>query len=455
MLSKRSIRAEFAKQIIFASLALIALFSFILYSYIQNYIYDELREELLKEAESIALSNTKYKIGTRIRAYSMGSFKSGDTLIEVVALNDTNPSITYKDIDSKNHNYFQIIYPYNLHNNAYIVITKEISTIKKLLQDILRSIMIINFAGFIIIQIYAFGLSNILTKPISTLSKKLSKINETRFEKINTDRIPDEFEPLGTSLNSLFERLEKYLSYQKELFIGIAHELKTPLAVMKLKNEVALIKDRDTEKYKETIKLNIETIDRLNKMITQILDIGRQEGAQFEPLKEIDIVDFLDKKIHDYRLLAKSENKKLTYNLNPLELRVMIQPTLFNHIIQNFIQNAIKFTPENKEIRVLSWFKDNEFKIMVLDEGKGLDGDINIYAPFKKSGEESGAGLGLFIAKSAADSMGLQIALQNREDGIRGAVATIVAKLSRKSQKEPYQIKRIRTEALEEPTLQS
>lgn len=442
MLSKRSIRAEFAKQIIFASLALIALFSFILYSYIKNYIYDELKDELLKEAESIALSNTKYRIGTSIRAYSMGSFKSGDTLIEIVALNDTNPYITYKDVSSNNHSYFQIIYPYNLQNNAYIIITKEISTIKKLLNDILRSIFIINFAGFILIQLYAFGLSNILTKPISALSRKLSRMNETHFEKIDMDKIPDELEPLGTSLNSLFERLEKYLSYQKELFIGIAHELKTPLAVMKLKNEVALIKDRDTEKYKETIKLNIETIDRLNKMITQILDIGRQEGAQFEPLKEIDIVDFLQKKVHDYKLLAKSENKKLTFNLNPSALRVLIQPTLLNHIIQNFIQNAIKFTPEGKEIRVISWFKENEFKVLVLDEGKGIDGNINIYAPFKKSGDESGAGLGLFIAKSAADSMGLQISLQNREDGVNGAVASIVAILARKSPKEPYKIKR-------------
>ena len=53
--------------------------------------------------------------------------------------------------------------------------------------------------------------------------------------------------------------------YQKELFVGVAHELKTPLAVMKTKNEVTLIKPRESEKYIETLKNNNEAIDHMNK----------------------------------------------------------------------------------------------------------------------------------------------------------------------------------------------
>jgi len=442
LLSKRSIRVEYSKQIIIASLALIAIFSFILYSYIKSYIYQELRDELLNEAESIAVSNARYRVGTVIKAYSIGSFKSGDALIEIVSKEGVEPEVAYELLDKSDRSYIRISYPYQLYNNSYIIITKDISTIKKLLNDILKSILIINFVGFLLIQIYAYALSSILTKPILALSKKLAKMDESRFEKLDAEKVPQEFVPLAGSLNSLFDRVSNYLLYQKELFIGIAHELKTPLAVMKLKNEVALIKDRDVEKYKETIRLNIQTIDRLNKMITQILEIGRQEGAQFEPLTELDIVEFLEKKAQDFKLLAKNEQKTLSYKLEPKELRLYIQPTLFNHIIQNFLQNALKFTPSGKSVFLSSSFKDEVFEVKVIDEGRGLDGSINVYAPFKKSGDESGAGLGLFLAKSAADTLGVEISLENRTDA-EGAIATISAKLRRKNQKEAYKIVRV------------
>ncbi|MFW5990470.1 MAG: histidine kinase dimerization/phospho-acceptor domain-containing protein, partial [Campylobacterales bacterium] len=302
MLSKRSIRGQFAKQIIFASLALIALFSFILYGFIKSYIFDELKTDLQKEAESIASSNTVYPIGTSIRAYSLGSLTSGNTLIEILPINKETPEIEYRMIDDGRSTFYQVRFPYKIAESSYIIITKDISAITKLLNNILTSILITNFAAFIIIQLYAHTLSNILILPISAISKKLSKMNESNFGRIDVSKIPKEFEPLGNSLNSLFDKLSNYLRYQKELFIGIAHELKTPLAVMKLKNEVALIKDRDIEKYKETLKLNIETINQLNSMISQILEIGRQEAAQFEPLKEIDLMSFLQERVEDFKL---------------------------------------------------------------------------------------------------------------------------------------------------------
>ncbi|MFP4486580.1 MAG: sensor histidine kinase [Campylobacterales bacterium] len=442
MLSKRSIRGQFAKQIIFASLALIALFSFILYGFIKSYIFDELKTDLQKEAESIASSNTVYPIGTSIRAYSLGSLTSGNTLIEILPINKETPEIEYRMIDDGRSTFYQVRFPYKIAESSYIIITKDISAITKLLNNILTSILITNFAAFIIIQLYAHTLSNILILPISAISKKLSKMNESNFGRIDVSKIPKEFEPLGNSLNSLFDKLSNYLRYQKELFIGIAHELKTPLAVMKLKNEVALIKDRDIEKYKETLKLNIETINQLNSMISQILEIGRQEGAQFEPLKEIDLMSFLQERVEDFKLLARDEHKLLEANLEPERLMVLTQPTLFNHIVQNFLQNAIKFTKKGGKVVANSHCKDSVFVFEVIDEGCGIDGDIDVYAPFKKVGDKSGAGLGLFLAKNAADTLGIDIELKNRDDGVVGAVASIRVELLKQKGKKPFEIKK-------------
>ena len=74
-------------------------------------------------------------------------------------------------------------------------------------------------------------------------------MNENSLTQIETKTLPKEFISLANSINTLTNRIESYVKYQKELFIGAAHELKTPLAVMKLKSEITLRKKRDIEKY--------------------------------------------------------------------------------------------------------------------------------------------------------------------------------------------------------------
>ena len=64
--------------------------------------------------------------------------------------------------------------------------------------------------------------------------------------------------------------------------------------------------------------------------------------------------------------------------------------------------------------------------IQVIDEGCGIDEAIDLFAPFKRQGDKQGVGLGLFLAKSAADSLGAKISLSNRKDGVEGCVANLI-----------------------------
>lgn len=98
-------------------------------------------------------------------------------------------------------------------------------------------------------------------------------MNENFLQVIDIKTVPTEFQPLGSSINKLVERIQIFVNSQKELFIGAAHELKTPLAVMKTKNEVTLLKPRESEKYIDTLKSNNQTIDEMNKMISNILKL--------------------------------------------------------------------------------------------------------------------------------------------------------------------------------------
>jgi len=99
--------------------------------------------------------------------------------------------------------------------------------------------------------------------------------------------------------------------------------------------------------------------------------------------------------------------------------------SVLNQIIQNFLQNAIKFTPKNKSIILRSAQNGDKLLIEVIDEGCGIDEGVDLFAPFKRQGNKSGVGLGLFLAKSAADALGAKITIKNRRDGVDGTVASL------------------------------
>jgi len=195
---------------------------------------------------------------------------------------------------------------------------------------------------------------------------------------------------------------------------------------MKLKNEVTLRKKREQEVYEDALKLTVKQIDDMNIMISSILDIGRAEGAQFEQTVDLDLVEYMKKKSNDYRMLSAQKNIIVTFFSNVNYLETSIQLTLFNQVLQNFVQNAIKFTPENKAISIRLKKTKEKIVITVTDEGNGIDENIDLFAPFKRFGNQSGVGLGLFLAKNAADALRAKISIKNRKDGRNGCIAKLV-----------------------------
>ncbi len=315
-----------------------------------------------------------------------------------------------------------------LDEERYLVLEKETSLQSQIVEEIFIDIIIVNVTAILLVLFYALFLSRMLLIPIKILSHKLTNLDEKFLKEIDIKSLPDEFLPLGNSINRLITRIQTFVLYQKELFVGVAHELKTPLAVMKTKNEVTLLKPRESEKYIEALKSNNEAINGMNAMIGSVLEIGRQEGAQFEEPVNTDVIAFLKKLGKNYEELAKGEEKNLTLDLKPEIFNLNIQTSLLTHIVQNFVQNAIKFSPKNSTITISSKLEKSKFIIEVADEGVGIDDSKDLFAPFKRYGNKGGAGLGLFLAKGAAQALGAEISIKNREN-TNGAVASLVLNL--------------------------
>ncbi|MDR0468015.1 MAG: HAMP domain-containing histidine kinase [Campylobacteraceae bacterium] len=391
-----------------------------LYNYIKISIFDDVNNTLIREAVSI------------LEQKPFLQHAIGDTKVELVENLNINKSYMFIYFEDDRRYFSSLYYPYDLKSSVYLKLTKDITNTEHLLNKILANIFIVNISAIFLIIFYALLLSSTLLLPIKLLNHKLANMDENFLEEIDTNSLPIEFLPLGKSINRLINRIQTFIKYQKELFIGIAHELKTPLAVMKTKNEVTLIKQREVQKYIEVLKNNNTAINEMNKMISAILEIGRQEGAQFEKLEEMDIIKFLKEKVENFRILAHQENIKIETHLSPKKYTLKTQPTLLTHILQNFIQNAIKFTQENSTLQVKSFEIKNGLTIEVIDEGSGVDENQDFFAPFVRHGNKGGVGLGLFLAKGAADAIGATISLKNRTDNKKGSVATLILTNSRK-----------------------
>lgn len=426
MLSKRSIRGDYVRQITISFVALLIIFSVALYSYLYFTAYGNIKQELQKYSQHILANNITYTTNQSFYIQNT-NILSNDT-IKIVVLDEKITQEYYKKQTIKDDVYFSLFVPYK--GNKTLNITKNITKEMWFLENLFEGIVLVNFFALILIQLFALAFSNILYKPIYNLSQTLEKVKEYDLETLNNNALPLEFQPLVYSINNLLQRIKNYLSSQKQLFIGIAHELKTPLAVMKTKCEVTLIKERQKEVYTDALKENISSINEMNAIIKMLLDLGRQESAQFEKSSMVDINKILKKIADNFMILSKKENKSFFVEIGEGEVLLTIKPTLLTQIVQNFLQNAFKFTPKGKSILLKSSVEDGKLNIIVMDEGCGIDSELNdIYAPFRRAGNKSGAGLGLFLAKNAANTLGGNISLQNRSDK-QGTIAKFQLKIS-------------------------
>ena len=402
---------------------LIAVVSVMLYHYIRVTVFQSVVNELNQQAADYK-NNPQNFNPNNLKTFTIEIPNKTLATVKAGELKGEKPYLVMQKIKDKSITTLTT----RLDDSSYLVLEKETTLQSQIVEEIFIDIIIVNVTAILLVLFYALFLSRMLLIPIKILSHKLTNLDEKFLKEIDIKSLPDEFLPLGNSINRLIARIQTFVLYQKELFVGVAHELKTPLAVMKTKNEVTLLKPRESEKYIEALKSNNEAINGMNAMIGSVLEIGRQEGAQFEEPVNTDVIAFLKKLGKNYEVLAKGEEKNLALDLKPEIFNLNIQTGLLTHIVQNFVQNAIKFSPKNSTITISSRVEKSKFIIEVADEGVGIDESKDLFAPFKRYGNKGGAGLGLFLAKGAAQALGAEISIKNREN-TNGAVASLVLNL--------------------------
>ena len=222
----------------------------------------------------------------------------------------------------------------------------------------------------------------------------------------------------------MLEQEQKYLQELEQLksnFVSlISHDLKTPLA--KIQGVVDRLKKTSdcTESSKEDFNALEDYTNELNRYIQSILKVMRVESRDFQINKtSTDLNEMIEEVVKSLRPLAEVKELALNLNLEPLFL-VDLDATLIREVIHNLIENAIKYSPENKQITITSFeTQDNEIGFQVQDQGEGIPPDevSSVWGKFVRGQSQShkskGTGLGLYLVKYFVELHAGRVTLQS------------------------------------------
>jgi heavy metal sensor kinase len=271
-----------------------------------------------------------------------------------------------------------------------------------------------------------------LMKPISQVTTTAQRITDENLDqRVPVEHSDEDMHHLVHAFNEMIERLSRSFAYIKEFSMQVAHELKTPLTIIKGETDLALRQERKGDEYRRVLmELRAET-DRMTNIINDLLLSTRLEYARESfPLEPTDLTLILEELSEHTKLLA--ENKNISYNLELPVRPIMVNayPLHLRRLFLNLISNALNFTEEGGTVCIQAWKDKGSALVSVLDTGAGIpDADLpRIFDRFFRKDQqgktnEPGTGLGLSIARSIAQLHRGSIQVQSKEN--QGSIFTV------------------------------
>lgn len=250
-------------------------------------------------------------------------------------------------------------------------------------------------------------------KPVITISNFVnSRNNENLIEPIEISQLPIEISPLVNAVNQLFRRIEESMKREREFTDYAAHELRTPLAAMKMQTQVLIKKYKNIPNSEKSLENLKSSIDRAVHLVSQLLALSRFHQENL-PKSKTSLTECIYESVSEIYHLAQA--RQLEFDLQ-IEDQIYIEshkPSI-KILLNNLLDNAIKYSEKGSTITV----KLNEKGVLqVCDFGQGIL-DVDKKIVFKRfvridKSPEKGSGLGLAIASRIAKEHKVEIVLKD------------------------------------------
>ncbi len=221
------------------------------------------------------------------------------------------------------------------------------------------------------------------------------------------------------------------LAAQKQFIGNIAHELRTPLAIIKTNTEIGLLENKLNQDMEQMMASNIEELDRISEIINNLLTLSALINPEKMEFKTVDLSVLAHEVAQKYRRLAEVSEHKLTVHLPP-HAWVAGNTTALTQIVGNLLKNAINYTPPGGQITLaISKNPHEEVELYVRDTGIGISRqDLDrIFEPFfraelSRTRTKGGSGLGLTITAELVKLHQGKISIRSTQG--RGTTVTVL-----------------------------
>ncbi|MFD1363354.1 sensor histidine kinase [Lentibacillus salinarum] len=320
---------------------------------------------------------------------------------------------------------------------AYIFAMTSLQPIDEAVQMLEDYYVYLIIFVLLLIVLASFYYSKKIAKPLLQINDTTSKIVNLDFSETIPVRSKDEIGTLSHNINSLSTTLHSHINQlqediekekqlentRKEFISGVSHELKTPLSI--LKSCISILED-GVAKDKKDYYFNAmaKEVDKMDMLIVDMLELAKFESGTYK--MEMDVfyidqiiehiceqlaLDIADKQLHVHKQLSGSE--------------VVANQHRIEQVITNFITNAIRYTPENKNIIISTKNERDRVKVSVENNGAPIAEEHleKIWDRFyrgdtSRGRSEGSTGLGLSISKNILELHGVEYGVTNTEKGV-------------------------------------
>ena len=320
----------------------------------------------------------------------------------------------------------------NAINQGALSIVLDVDAIERsILFDALGILLVVIVAGSCV----AYFLIGHYTKPVQQLSAHMKEISpNTLSDSIEIEGGGEEIQELVKSFNQMTEQLDEAFAMQRRFSASAAHELRTPIAVLRTKIDVFKKKKREQHEYDELVDTMETYIDRLSSIITDLLEFA--ETSELGEAEDVSLDSVIKTVVDDLKLVAQNNMINMQIDVQPKaqsEAQAFIvkgNTNLLYRALYNLVENAIRYNHKEGSVNIALEIEGQECLVTIADTGVGIAPEQRelVFEPFyrvnkSRSREFGGAGIGLSLVKTILKRHGASITVS--ENTPQGSVFTI------------------------------
>jgi heavy metal sensor kinase len=309
---------------------------------------------------------------------------------------------------------------------AAVVSGVPMSELRSRLQRLVSMLLLIAPLIVLASTVIAYTLAGRTLQPVDNIVDEVEAITDGRslHKRLATPTTKDELTRLITTLNAMFNRLETSFRALRRFTADASHELKTPLTVLRSGIERAITHPQASPEVLEVLEETLLEVKRMTDLVDSLLTLARaDEGRAPLHVEQVDLRDLMNETAETAGILGEQASVSVTVAAPRRAQTLSVDRNRIRQLLMNLLTNAIKYTPAGGKVTFDATVKAGNVIFTVSDTGIGIaPGELpHVFDRFwradparSRTGQRSGAGLGLAISKWIAEAHGGSIQVNSR-----------------------------------------